>query len=154
MHDYHKTNASVSVPQGRRERFSGMFSTICLYKTSWIILKVCGCFWCCAVYDLSDILCTHISSWLIEGSFHVKSDTAVPDALRFWWKLVYLKCPIKEACVQNISPEWPPGSDLEVIKGHDFSRALQHSTACSFVQLHSDCQSDYWNNVESLTINI
>ena len=27
----HKAKASISVPQGRRERFSGMFSTIRLY---------------------------------------------------------------------------------------------------------------------------
>ena len=30
------------------------------------------------------------------------------------------------------SPIWPLGSDLEAIKGHDFSRVLQHSKACSF----------------------
>ena len=28
--------------------------------------------------------------WETFGSFHVKSNTAVPDSLRFWWKLVYL----------------------------------------------------------------
>ena len=39
---------------------------------------------------------------------------------------------MKEACVQNFSPEWPLGSELEVIKDHNFLRALQHSTACSF----------------------
>ena len=31
MHAYQKTKANLFFPQGGRERFGGMFSTICLY---------------------------------------------------------------------------------------------------------------------------
>ena len=49
---------------------------------------------------------------------------------------------MKEACAQNFSPERPPGSDLDVIKGHDFSRALRIQLPLVLVLMHLDGQND------------
>ena len=79
MHAYHKTKASLSVPQGRRERFSDMFSTICLYMKIWIILQVCGCFLCFAVHDLSYACASKCAGhwWNIASPFKNKSQGVV-----------------------------------------------------------------------------
>ena len=49
---------------------------------------------------------------------------------------------MKEACVQNFSPELP-GSDLEVIKRHDFHMYYNIQLPTVFVLIHLDRQNDY-----------
>ena len=61
---------------------------------------------------------------------------------------------MKEACVQNFSPERPLGSDVEVVKGHIFHVYYNILLAIVFTLMYLDLQNNYQNNINSPTINI